>query len=87
LDALPDEPENFRRHITAKKMKNFLEQSMGQDPGRVIPPRNLDAAGSGTYEFSGTSHSGLPLTVEGFTHLQSVYICRENNKLLVRPEV
>lgn len=74
FDALPDEPENFRRHTTAKKMKNFLEQSIGQDPETVIPPRNLDVGGSGMDEVSGTSHSGLPLTAEGFTHLQSVYI-------------
>jgi hypothetical protein len=38
FDALPEAPENFRRHTTAKKMMNFLEQSIGHDPGRVIPP-------------------------------------------------
>lgn len=80
FDALPDDPENFRRHTTAKKMKNFLEQSMGQDPERVIPPRNLDVGVSGRDESSGTSHSGLPLAAEGFTHLQSVNICRESSK-------
>jgi hypothetical protein len=68
-------------------MKNFFEQSMGQDPEKVIPPRNLDVGGSVRDEFSGTSHSGLPLTAEGFTHLQPVNICRESSKLLVRSEV
>jgi hypothetical protein len=87
LDALPDEPENFRRHITAKKMMNFLEQSMGQEPEKVIPPRNLDVGGSGRDESSGMTHSGLSLTAEGFTHLQSVNICREGSKVLVRSEV
>lgn len=60
---------------------------MGQDPERVIPPRNLDVGVSGGDESSGTSHSGLPLAAEGFTHLQSVNICRESSKLLVRCEV
>jgi hypothetical protein len=52
---------------------------MGQDPGRVIPPRNLDVGGSIGDEFSGTNHSVLALTEEGFTHLQSVNICREQS--------
>jgi hypothetical protein len=78
LDALPEDPENFRRHITARKMTNFLEQSIGHDPGRVIPPRNWDAGGSVRGEFPGTIQSGLALlSVEGFTHVQSVNICRE----------
>ena len=67
FDALPEAPENLRRHTTARKMMNFLEQSIGHDPGRVIPPRSLDAGGS----------DELSLTVPGFTQAQSVYICRE----------
>ena len=46
---------------------NFLEQSIGHDPGSVIPPRSLDAA----------DRDVLSLAVAGFTHAQSVYICRE----------
>jgi hypothetical protein len=67
FEALPEAPENFRRHTTAKKMMNFLEQSIGHDPGRVIPPRSLDAGG----------RDELSMAVTGFTHAQSVYICRE----------
>jgi len=67
FDALPEAPENFRRHTTAKKMMNFLEQSIGHDPGRVIPPKSLDAGG----------REELSLTVAGFKQAQSVYICRE----------
>jgi hypothetical protein len=67
FDSLPEAPENFRRHTTAKKMMNLLEQSMGHDPGRVIPPRCLDAG----------SRDELSMVVAGFTHTQSVYICRE----------
>ena len=58
---------NFRRHMTAKKMMNVLEQSIGHDPGRVIPPKSLDAEG----------REELSLTVPGLMHVQSVYICRE----------
>jgi hypothetical protein len=57
---------------------------MGQDPGRVIPPRNLDVGGSVRDELSGANHSGLALTGEGFTHLQSVNICRKHSIALVR---
>jgi hypothetical protein len=67
FDALPEAPENFRRHTMAKKMMNFLEQSIGHDPGRVIPPTSLDVGG----------REELSLTVLGFTHAQSVKICRE----------
>lgn len=75
MDALPDDPENLRRHTTAKKMMNFLEQSMGQEPGKVIPPRKLDVEVSGSDELSWTNHSALMLVTGGFRHLQSVNIC------------
>ena len=46
---------------------NFLEQSIGHEPGRVIPPKSLDAGG----------REELSSTAPGFMHAQSVYICRE----------
>lgn len=67
FDARPEAPVNFKRHTTDKKMMNFLEQSIGHDPGRVIPPKSLDVGG----------REELSLTVPGFTHAQSVKICRE----------
>jgi hypothetical protein len=67
LDALPEAPENFRRHTTARKIMNFFEQSIGHDPGTAIPPRSLDAGG----------RDELSLAVAGFAHVQSVYICTE----------
>jgi hypothetical protein len=77
LDALPDDPENFRRHTTAKKIMNFVEQSMGQDPGTVMPPTEFDVGVSGRDELSWANHSALLLAAEGFRHLQSANICRK----------
>jgi hypothetical protein len=55
---------------------------MGHDPGKVMPARDLDVEVSRRDELSRRNHSALLLATEGFTHLQSVNICRKTRKIL-----